>query len=215
VRRVRFGAALASGIVLAIGSLTLLGLLVGPDLGVFSTLADVLALRQLSALFLRLAVVTAAVAVLVGFINLLLVHASRVARRQAGSPYSAVLLVTFIGAIVVRIGAPQVYTLLLEDVQVPIETALAMLVLVTLVLGAYRLLLRRFSWSRALFLAAVLVVLVGALPFAALAPVRAFSDLLVAIPATAGTRGILLGIALATLVAGVRILIGQDRSYRE
>jgi hypothetical protein len=34
-------------------------------------------------------------------------------------------------------------------------------------------------------------------------------------PFSAGGRGILLGIALATLVTGVRVLIGQDRSYGE
>jgi hypothetical protein len=36
-----------------------------------------------------------------------------------------------------------------------------------------------------------------------------------AVPVSAGARGILLGIALATVVIGVRALIGQDRSYRD
>jgi hypothetical protein len=40
-------------------------------------------------------------------------------------------------------------------------------------------------------------------------------DWLLAVPVSAGARGILLGIALATVVTGVRVLIGQDRSYRD
>ena len=35
------------------------------------------------------------------------------------------------------------------------------------------------------------------------------------VPVNAGASGILLGIALATVVAGVRVLIGQDRTYGE
>jgi len=38
---------------------------------------------------------------------------------------------------------------------------------------------------------------------------------MLSVPVSAGARGILLGIALAITVAGVRVLIGQDRSYRE
>ena len=34
------------------------------------------------------------------------------------------------------------------------------------------------------------------------------------VPVSAGARGMLLGIALATVVTGLRVLLGQDRSYR-
>jgi hypothetical protein len=40
-------------------------------------------------------------------------------------------------------------------------------------------------------------------------------DWLMSVPVSAGSRGILLGIALATVVVGVRAMTGQDRSYRE
>jgi hypothetical protein len=35
------------------------------------------------------------------------------------------------------------------------------------------------------------------------------------VPASAGARGLLIGIALGSLVTAVRVIIGQDRAYRE
>jgi hypothetical protein len=100
-------------------------------------------------------------------------------------------------------------------VQVAIESSLAGLLLFALVYGAYRTLRKRVSGWGLLFMIALLVVLAGALPLANLAPVAALRDWLMSVPVSAGARGILLGIALATVVTGVRVLIGQDRSYRE
>jgi hypothetical protein len=57
--------------------------------------------------------------------------------------------------------------------------------------------------------------LIGALPLPGLSLMAGLRDWLMAVPVSAGARGILLGIALATIVTGVRVLIGQDRSYRE
>jgi len=54
---------------------------------------------------------------------------------------------------------------------------------------------------------------VAALPLPALAPLSPIFDWLVTVPVGAGARGILLGIALATLVVGLRVVIGQDRTY--
>ncbi len=99
--------------------------------------------------------------------------------------------------------------------QVSVELALAGLVVFALVYGAFRLLRRRVTWSGVLFIIALLIVLIGALPLAQITLLRDVRDWLMAVPVSAGARGILLGIALATVVTGVRVLIGQDRSYRE
>ena len=84
-----------------------------------------------------------------------------------------------------------------------------------LVFGAYRMMRRRVTWSAVLFTLALLVILVGALPLAQVGWLTQFRSWLLAVPVSAGARGILLGIALATVVTAVRVLIGQDRSYRE
>jgi hypothetical protein len=39
-------------------------------------------------------------------------------------------------------------------------------------------------------------------------------DWLVAVPATGGTRGILIGVALGALTVGIRVLIGRDQPYQ-
>jgi hypothetical protein len=66
-----------------------------------------------------------------------------------------------------------------------------------------------------LFIITVEIVLIGALPLPGIAPLTVLTDWLMRVPVNAGARGILLGIALATLVTGLRVLIGQDRTYGE
>jgi hypothetical protein len=105
--------------------------------------------------------------------------------------------------------------ILLETVQFPVEAALAGLLLFALVYGAFRMMRDRVTWSATLFIVTLLLVLLGALPVANGEVVQDVYEWLLEIPVTAGARGLLLGIALATLVTGMRVLIGIDRSYRE
>lgn len=207
----RLGSALTSAVAIGFGLLTLLGLLAG---GFFGTIAN---------LFIQITVITAAAAVLIGIVNLLGVHFGRIRERRGGWGYSIILLLSAIGVLLLYIleranvltGTPAPTTILLESVQVAIESALAGLVLFALVYGALRLLRRKVSASGLLFTLVLLVLLAGALPLANAAPLALIRDWLLAVPVSAGARGILLGIALATVVTGMRVLIGQDRSYRE
>ncbi len=216
----RLGAALGSTIALLTGVLTIIGLLVNPDIfapifgpSAGQALATVLALP--SRVFIAVVTTTVAVTVLIGIINLLVVHLERVARRQRGMLYSLVLVASFLASLSLSIAGHQLSRILLEDVQVAIESALAGLVFFALVYGAYRALERRITWGRILFVVSILVTLAGALPIAELGIVADISQRVLAIPVNAGTRAILLGIALAILVTGIRVLLGQDRSYRE
>ncbi|MBE2271037.1 MAG: hypothetical protein IAE80_22560 [Anaerolinea sp.] len=201
----RLIAALATAIAMGFGILTLWGLLVNG--GVVTSLANIL---------LQLVVLTAAVTILIGILNLIGVHFGRVRQRERNWGYSVIVILTTTLVIALwLLDADAATMMLLENVQVAIESALAGLILFALVFGAYRLLRRRVTWSGVLFTVSLLIILIGALPLretAVLADVRRW---LLAVPVSAGARGILLGIALATVVTGVRVLIGQDRSYRE
>jgi hypothetical protein len=126
-----------------------------------------------------------------------------------------VIILTILERANVLRGSPSVTTILLENVQVSIESALAGLLLFTLVYGAYRTLRGRLSGWGVLFTLALLIILIAALPLPGFQVVSNVRDWLMDVPVSAGARGILLGIALATVVAGVRVLTGQDRSYRE
>jgi hypothetical protein len=234
--RVRLNVVLSATIVVSVGFITLLGLLAGSDLRLIRPLFASLPLDEasidtivgvlsivpaLAAVFVRIAVVTAALTLIIGILNLLFVHARRFAggaRGLGGRVNSLALLLSYsLGVIFIilgRVGDSNIANVLLESVQVTIESALAALLFFVLVYGAMRILRRGVTFGRLLFLAALLIVLIGALPLG-IAPVRDFAAWVMAVPVDGGARGILLGIALATSVAGLRILIGQDRSYGE
>ncbi len=199
----RLLALLATVIALTTGLVTVFGLVSG-------------AFPLLTNLLLQFAVITVGLAILIGIINLLSVHVRRIAGRQRGWVYSFALVASTLVVIGLWLaGADRENRLVLEAVQVSIESSLAALVLFALVYGAYRLMRQRVTWHAVVFTAALLIMLLGALPLAEaglLTEVRAW---LLAVPVSAGARGILLGIALATIVAGIRVLVGQERSYRE
>lgn len=219
----RLGSAFTTALVMVFGVLMILGLVVGDGLGTLSTFVQAFKIRELSDFALQMVVITIAVAVLVGIINLLVVHFNRIIHRKGGWGYSLILLGSALTVIVVTLleragiltGQPSVSVILLETVQISLESALAGLVLFALVYGAVRLMRRRVTWWAMLFTVMIIILLLGALPLAAVGGLASIRNWLLAVPVSAGARGILLGIALATVVTGVRILIGQDRSYRE
>lgn len=226
-RGIRLGAALASAFVLLIGLTTLIGLLARGSLG------DTLLINQtfipgLTQIILQIVVITVALAVLIGVLNLVLVHLRRLTTRKGNPLYSLILLVSFFAVVGLtifeRLNPPAVLPspsmILLETVQVSIESALAGLLLFALVYGAYRVMRHRATLWGALFVVTLLTVLLAELyrrgvGTAVLESVANVAGWLAAVPVSAGARGILLGVALATAVAGVRVLLGQDRSYRE
>ena len=212
-RRQRLGIALPAFIAFTVGILTLLSLLLGNNAELYGLLENAEATASLVALpaavFLRLAAITIAFTMIIGVFNLLYVHLGRVLRRKL---YSLVLLASFGGTLYwysVNGDAS-----LLEAVQLPIESSLAALLFLSLVSGGATVLQKRRNGWGFLFVAVMLIVLLGAVPLVELAPLREWRDWLMNVPVSAGARAMLLGIALATVVAGVRAVLGQDRSYR-
>lgn len=197
-----------------VGVVTILSLLLGDNPALFGEGAGSDELARRLALpgdaLLRLVVIVVAVSIVIGIANLLFVHIGRLARRKLTS---AVLLASF-GFTIYWYVTRQGDTSLLEAVQVPIESSLAALLFLSLALGGARVIQKRADIWGLLFVVVALVVLLGSLPLAELAPLKAWSDWLMAVPVSAGARALLLGIALGAVVAGVRALLGQDRSYR-
>jgi hypothetical protein len=201
----RLGAILATAIAIGFGLITVWGLLSGSG-SIFS----------ITNILLQLTVITVAVTILLGILNLFSIHLRRILRRSRGWFYSLALIVSAAAVLILwLIGAQDTNHMLLETVEVSVESALAGLVVFALVYGAYRMMRRRVTWTGVLFTAVLLIILVGALPLPQTSALTGVRSWLLAVPVSAGARGILLGIALATVVTGVRVLIGQDRSYRE
>ncbi|MBZ0278525.1 MAG: hypothetical protein K8I60_20425, partial [Anaerolineae bacterium] len=74
----RLGSAFTTALVMVFGVLMILGLVVGDGLGTLSTFVQAFKIRELSDFALQMVVITIAVAVLVGIINLLVVHFNRI-----------------------------------------------------------------------------------------------------------------------------------------
>jgi hypothetical protein len=228
----RFVIILASVIVIFVGFSTFLGLLFGQvpysipatifgaPIPLIGGAEGELATDWLALLFIRIAVVTAALTIFIGVLNLLAVNSRRFITNPTARLSSAAVIVMFIATIAMYLFRPTIdeqdgFEFLLENVQVPIESALAGLVFFALVYGAARILREKVTPAGLLFVLTVEIVLVGALPLPGIEPLSRLTDWLINVPVNAGARGILLGIALATLVTGLRVLIGQDRTYGE
>ncbi len=215
MRRHRLVHFLATVTALSVALVVLVGLLSGPD----STA------RHTVDFMLRVVAVTAALAALIGVLNLLAVHLGRVRQRERGWPYSMLVILSLAGAVTLRaldraevwrgdLAGEMMSARLFEAVQVSVESALAGLLVFFLVYAAYRLMRREVTLWHTLFTLTVVVVLLGWAPIGGTEKLSDVREWIVAVPAGAGARGILLGVALGTLVVGVRVLMGQDRALR-
>ena len=198
---------LAAGIAIASGLLVLLGYFIPLEI-----------LLKICLLLIQWAVSLAAVAVLVGVINLLGVHWHKIRTRQKGRAYSILLIVSLFASAILGIvlGTNNLaLVFFLEAIIIPGEAALMALLSVTLVYASARLLRRRVDLMTFIFLGVVVVILLAAtpLPFGKIPGASFVEWLLRDNFATAGSRGILIGVALGALTTGLRVLFGIDRPY--
>ncbi len=165
------------------------------------------------------AIILAAFALLLGILNLALVHWKKATSNAPGNLYSLILLGSLILTLIfVGLSGPTggLSLWLFNSFQVPVEVSLLAVLAIILVYAGARLLSRRPHWTTILFLLTVLLVLLGSVPLlfiGEVAPLTIVHDWLTQVPAVAGARGLLLGVALGTVAAGLRILIGMDRPY--
>lgn len=198
---------LAAGVAIAFGLVVLLGYFIPVD-----------ALREIRLLLVQWAVILAAVAVLVGVLNLLGVHWHKIRTRQKGAAYSILLIVSLFASAVLGIflgtNNPTL-EFFLESVIIPAEAALMALLAVTLVYASARLLRRRVDIMTFIFLGVLVVTLLVAvpLPFGKIPGADFIEWLIKDTFAAAGSRGILIGVALGALTTGLRVLFGIDRPY--
>jgi hypothetical protein len=176
-------------------------------------------LSGLLSILLNWAIIVAGSATIVGVFNLILVHGTRIHNRERGGAYSALLLVslfaTFIFGLALGPDHPEMRRLI-GTIIVPVESSLMALLAVSLLYGAMRLLRRRAELMSVVFLAtAVLMMLASAtLPFGDAIGLHNFiRPWLQHVLSLGGARGMLIGIALGTLVTGLRVLLGAERPY--
>ncbi len=177
-------------------------------------------LQIISTPMITWAIILAGFALLVGVANLLGAHWSKIIQRKRGAVYSIVLIVAFVLTLVVGMinGPSGKGTLwIFENIQLPVEISLLAVLAITLAYASMRLLRRRVNAFSVLFVVTVLIILLGAAPLYMIGNIKSLSTLsawIANVPALAGARGILLGVALGVIATGLRILMGTDRPYR-
>lgn len=183
-------------------------------------------LGDVEALVMQWAVFLAALALLIGVINLAAVHWRKIQTKKASSFYSVVLIVSLVVTIAVTAwngptGSGSMW--IVNNIQVPIEASLVALLAIVLAYTAARMFRYRVNLMTILFITVLVIILLGTAPLYGTAKVTALKDISSGFKilatwisqtwSTAGARGILLGVALGTIAAGLRILLGADRPY--
>jgi hypothetical protein len=169
------------------------------------------------------AILLAAFAVLLGIMNLLIVHAGKIIRNQKGAFYSLILIFAMLVTLVIGLLTPYLplvspaFDLAFRAIQLPVEASLMAMLAVTLTYASIRLLRRRLSAFSIIFVITALLVLLGTAPLPFLGDTPLISDTLrpylAQVMAASGARGILIGVALGALTTGLRVLMGVDRPY--
>jgi hypothetical protein len=215
--KIRFWSIILSAIAVSVGLITLLGY--------FVNVPVLLALRLQ---FVAWASLLAAVAVVVGALNLLGVHFTKISEQSGGWPYSLFLILSLLGVIAASIvagylgmaGGPTntANTWVFKYLVSAVGTAISGLLVFFLVFAGYRLLRRRPSVTSITFIVVALISIVGMAPQLPEIPdvgLRALWIWIAQVPAVAGARGVLLGVALGIIATGLRVLLALDRPYGE
>ncbi len=209
-----FKRTIPTAVAMAVGALVLIGALLPMPRPGASGIIPILWLTRF--VLIRWAMVLAAFAFFLGFLHLLRVHLVRLGRRAKGWSTSLLILVSACVTLTLVLwqGAEgQLSRQLFDNILVPGESALFALTAVTLILAGMRIFRVRRTAGSALFLAVALIVLIGTVPY-----VGFMGDLaswIQTVPALAGMRGLLLGVALGTILSGMRVIVGLTRPHSD
>ncbi|MCD6344593.1 MAG: hypothetical protein J7M17_03180 [Anaerolineae bacterium] len=173
-------------------------------------------LREVRLFLIQWAMVLGIFAFILAFLHLLRVHLIRLGRRGKGWSISLLVVLSAISVLLlVSTQGPtsQWSQHLMNDFLVPGESALLALTAVTLVLAGMRMLRARRTSGSILFLLIAVLMLVGTVPYVGI--LGEIADWIQGVPALAGMRGLLLGVALGTTMAGLRVVFGATRPHSD
>ena len=196
-----------TGIAIGVGIVVLLGYFLQLDL-----------LVNVRIVLLEWATILVAVALLVGIVNLFIVHLRKSAADQQNRINSITLLASLTITLLVAgwFGPTHPFSMwIFNYIQIPIEASLMAILSVVLIFAGVRLLRRKPNLLSIVFIATAVVILLMTGPLFGI-DIPGMAELRIwigKVPAVAGARGILLGVSLGIVAAGLRILMGADRPY--
>lgn len=163
--------------------------------------------------------VVGAFALLLGLANVFMFHTKRILKRGAEMPFSILILASALVVFLLVLpsgGTGAASQWVMRYIYQPLEASFLALLVFFIGTAVYRA-LRVRTWEMALFALSAVIVLIGSAPFMSVVSpwFPALRDWVVNVPALAGGRGILLGVALGIMATGLRLLTGIDRPYSE
>ncbi len=202
---------------IAFGLVVLIGYFLPTNDPNFSTLIT------LRSYFVGAAVTLAGFASLVAIWGLVRAHWHKLRARRNPDRYSLFMLLGFFLTLgfglytyLIDPEAIESFNEVVNAFQVPVETSLMAVLAVVLTMASFRLFQRRRGFLPIVFAVSVLIYLLLNSGFLHSQQNIPLMDILLdavhSLP-VAGARGILLGIALGSLLAGLRILVGAERPY--
>lgn len=179
-------------------------------------------LQGLLAVMLGWSILLAAVATLVGILNLIGNHWTRLRKLQPKMGYSLIVILAFFATAGLGVydyllhPAQPMLAQVVNNIQLPVEASLMSVLAVSMVYAGVQMFRRRqLNLLSVTFFVSALVFIVMNIGFITSGDMPFMKDLTLAINRlpVAGARGILLGMGLGSLATGLRILMGTDRPY--
>lgn len=159
-----------------------------------------------------------AFAVLLGVINLTLLHLRSIGQRKAGWGFSMLLMVCMYATAIIGIVQSEsgdfFSTIIFNGMLLPLQGTMFSFLVFYITSAAYRAFRARSFEATVLLLTGVIVML-GRAPIGnVISPLLpTVSTWLLNIPTTAGQRGIIIGAALGAVATALRVMLGIERSY--
>jgi len=163
------------------------------------------------------AMIIAGMAVLIGIYNLAVVHTEKIRTRQKGAMYGGLLVLSLVLTFGIGLvfGPENTFMRVAVDaIIVPVEASLMAILAVTLIYASIRLLRRRVDVMSVVFLLVAVIFLLAIMP-TPFGPLPGDQIILqiTGMFSRGGARGLLIGVALGTLLTGLRVVFGVDRPY--
>ena len=175
------------------------------------------ALEAVSKELLQWRVILGAFALMLGIANISRIHFHRASRKDGSAPYSVMLLVVMYGAVILGLAygaqSPQ-YKFIWDNIYASLNSTWYSTTAFYMMSSAWRGFRVRSAQAGVLMASAILVMLskvgIGELIWGQL-PV--IGNWIMAVPNTAGMRGILIGSCLGAVGVSLRIMLGLERGH--
>ncbi|GAF89997.1 unnamed protein product, partial [marine sediment metagenome] len=149
-----------------------------------------------------------------GFITLILHHSKKISNKAEGYTFSFIIFAAIVVMIIGMYSNPEIKNWLYTDIFTSLAIAVMCFAPFYKISGCYRAFRIRNIESLLLVIPGFFLIMHYAPMYEAVIPqIETIATWILDVPAMAGNRGILIGIAIGTISIAVRILLGYEKAY--